>query len=408
MKFSKPSQLFLVSTIGLVVATFLAACQIVTIDYVFVADSTGTSATSEGQIQIFAVDSQSGALRQGATTVDSGGIAPVALTVTSDYANLYVANQTSKNVVHYTIGSSGALTKADVITLSDAPVALAVNAANSYLYVLTGSTTGATTPYLREYALSSGTIGAETSTPLAFGTSTSSSYPASGDLLVPTALNVLEDGTAVYASLYDLSAYNPGGTATSSAHSGWLFGFTIGSSGVLTATTSSPYQAGIKPTGIASDATVRFVYVTDFASNELVGYAIQTTDQLTFLTDGPYKTGNEPSGIVIDPRAKYIYVSNTLDATVSAYSITTATGTPSTISSSYSTDTQPMAIAVDPALGRFVYTGNYLGNTISGFRLTADTGALTATQATPYSTGAKPTALVIVPHGNHASQSVSK
>ncbi len=33
MKFSKMSQLFLVSTIGLMVAMFLAGCQLVTIDY---------------------------------------------------------------------------------------------------------------------------------------------------------------------------------------------------------------------------------------------------------------------------------------------------------------------------------------------------------------------------------------
>ena len=41
MKFSKLSQLFLVSSIGLLVATLLTACQLVTIDYVFVASSAG-------------------------------------------------------------------------------------------------------------------------------------------------------------------------------------------------------------------------------------------------------------------------------------------------------------------------------------------------------------------------------
>jgi hypothetical protein len=37
MKFSKLSQLFLVSSIGLLVAILLTACQIVTVDYVYVA-----------------------------------------------------------------------------------------------------------------------------------------------------------------------------------------------------------------------------------------------------------------------------------------------------------------------------------------------------------------------------------
>ena len=73
MKFSKLSQLFLVSSIGLLVATLLTACQIVTIDYVFVANSAGSGTSSAGQINTFAVDSESGALRLGAATVSSGG-----------------------------------------------------------------------------------------------------------------------------------------------------------------------------------------------------------------------------------------------------------------------------------------------------------------------------------------------
>ncbi len=68
MKFSKLSQLFLVSSIGLLVATLLTACQIVTIDYVFLASSAGSGANSAGQINIFAADSESGALRLGAPT----------------------------------------------------------------------------------------------------------------------------------------------------------------------------------------------------------------------------------------------------------------------------------------------------------------------------------------------------
>src|ERR1035441_9101650 len=90
MKFSKLSQLFLVSMIGLLVATLLTACQLVTIDYLFVA---GSGTGSDGQIQVYAVDSESGALRTGATSISSGGASPVSLAATSDYANLYVANQ---------------------------------------------------------------------------------------------------------------------------------------------------------------------------------------------------------------------------------------------------------------------------------------------------------------------------
>jgi 6-phosphogluconolactonase len=402
MKFSKLSQLFLVSMIGLVVATLLTACQIVTIDYVFVANSSG-SGSSPGQVQTYDADSQSGALRIGQPSVPSGGFNPVSMSVSSDFANLYVANQgngtTSGNVVHFALDANGVLTQKDVVTPSTPPVAIAVNAANTFLYAACG-TASAT---LTAYPLSAGALGSA-------ATQASLIIPGfAGDTIVPTSVFVLANNNAVYVTAYDKSAYNPGGTTSSTANPGWIFGFSIGSGGALTPTTGSPYKAGIKPVAIAADPTNRFVYATDFASNQMIGYTIQSGSVLNFLINGPFRTGNEPSAIAIDPRGKYIYVTNMLDSTVSAYVIDLATGTPSgsvnvTGSAANNTDTQPVALVVDPALARFVYTANHLGDSVSGFRLNTDTGAMSPTQATPYPTGANPTAIASVPHGNHALQ----
>ncbi len=400
-------QLFLVSAIGLLVATFLAACQLVTIDYVFVASSAGTSSGPNGQIDTFAADSQSGALRKGAATVSSGGVDPVAMAISGDYTNLYVAHAGSNTVVHFAVAPNGVLNAKDSLTLSGPPVALVVNSAGTYLYVVSGTTTAT----LSEYALSSGTIGAATAQiPLQIPGFTT-------DTVVPTGVTVLANnaqiqGNAVYATLYDQSAYNPGGTTTSTAHPGWIFGFAIGSGGALTAATGSPYEAGVKPSAVVSDPTDRFVYVTDYASNQLIGYGIHAGSVLNFLINGPFRTGNEPQAVAIDPRGKYMYVANALDSSVSAYVIDLSTGTPSaavnpTGSSINSTDTQPLALAVDPALGRFVYTANFIGDSVSGFRLDPNAGNLSPAQATPYPSDAKPTAIVIVPHGNHSTQSVT-
>ena len=401
MKFSKLSQLFLVSTIGLILATCLTACQLVTIDYVFVAASAGNAAGSAGQIYTYAADAESGALRQGAPTVASGGTLPVALAVNALYTDLYVANQGNDSVVHFAIASNGVLTQKDTITTSDTPVSLAVNPAGTYLFV----TTGTSSATLTEYALSSGAIGSATAqvglTVPGYG----------GDTIIPTGVNVLANGKAVYATAYDQSAYNPGGSTSSNANPGWIFGFAIGSSGGLTATSGSPYEAGVKPSAVTSDPTNRFVYATDFASNELIGFTIQDGDVLDFLVNGPFKTGNEPSSLVIDPRGIYIYLANSLDSTVSAYTIALPTGTPSVVVSTTgsqlnATNTQPVSIVVEPSLG-YVYTANHLDNSVSGFRLNPNTGALVQTQATPYSTGSSPTAIIAVPHGNHAIQTVT-
>lgn len=404
MKLSKTRQLVLVSAAGLLGAMLLTGCQLVTIDYVFVASSSGSGSGSSGQIETYAVDSQSGALRTVAPTVSSGGTEPVAMAVTANYYHLYVANQGNDSVVHFSISDHGILAQKDSITTAEPPVFLATNQANTYLYVVSG-TTSAT---LTEYSLNTdGVIGnavAQESLTLP--------SPFSNDTMIPTGVAVLPNNSGVYVTAYDQSAYNPGGTTTSTANPGWVFGFGVDSSGGLTATADSPYKAGVKPTAIATDQVNRFVYVTDFASNELIGYTVEDGDVLDFMVDGPFKTGNEPSAVAVDPRDEYIYLSNELDNTVSGYTISLPTGTPSALVNStssllYSTDTEPVALTIDPALGRFVYTANKLGNSISGFRLNPDTGVLTATQATPYPTGANPTAIAAVPHGNHATQSVT-
>ena len=407
MKFSKLRQLLLVSAIGLVVATILSGCQLVTIDYLFATTSASTISGSSttcpnGEIETYAVDSESGAIRIGAPQVCSGGTTPTALALSPGYQNLYVANQVDMNIVHFAVAANGVLTKKDSVSLATTPVSMAVSPDGNTLYVVSGTTTAT----LSAYSLSSGALGS-------VANQVSLTIPGfATDSVVPTAVTVLASGKAVYVTAYDLSSYNPGGVTTSTASPGWVFGFATGSGGALTATPGSPYNAGVKPTALAADPTNRFVYVTDFASNQLIGYGIYTGYTLNFLLNGPYRTGGEPSSIAIDPRGKFIYVSNSLDSSVTAYVIDLTTGTPSTAvnstgSQTNSTDTQPVSVAVDPALGRFVYTANFLGNSVSGFRLDPTAGTLKQTQTTPYPTGIHPTAVALVPHGNHSTQTVT-
>lgn len=404
MKFRKLRQLLLVSGVGLAVATLFSGCQLVTIDYLFVATSAsniGSATCPGGDIETYAVDSETGAIRSGAKTC-SGGTTPVALAVSPGYQNLYVANQADMSVVHFSIADTGVLTKKESVTLSAPPVALAVGSDGNTLYVLSGTTSST----LSAYALSSGALGSvENEASLIIPGYTS-------DNVTPTALTVITNGSAVYATAYDSSSYNPGGNTTSSAYPGWIFGFNTGKGGALTPTPGSPYNAGVKPSGVAADPTNSYLYVTDFASNHLIGYGIYNSNVLNFLQNGPFKTGGQPSAIAIDARGKFIYVSNSLDSTVTAYSIDLGTGTPSTAvnttgSQTNNTDTGPIAIAVDPALARFVFTANALGNSVSGFQLDPIAGTLKQTQATPYPTGNHPAAVALVPHGNHSTQTVT-
>ena len=408
MKFRNLRQLGLVSAISLGAATLFSGCQLVTIDYLFVATSASTVSGSSktcpnGAIETYAVDSQSGAIRNGSPAVCSGGTTPNVLAVSPGYQNLYAANQVDKNIVHFSLAANGVLTSKDTVTLADPVAAMTVSPDGNSLYVVSG-TTSAT---LSVYALSSGAIGSAPETQYSL------TIPGnSADLVVPTSVAVLPSGKAVYVTVYDKSSYNPGGTTTSTASPGWLYGFVVGSSGSLTPAPGSPYNAGVKPSGVVADPLNSYLYVTDFASNQLIGYGVYSGYALNFLLNGPYKSGGQPTALSVDPRGRFMYVSNSLDSSVSSYVIDIQTGTPSaavntTGSQTNSTDTQPVAIAVDPALGRFVFTANYLGNSISGFRLDPTAGTLKPTQATPYPTGQHPAAVALVPHGNHSTQVVT-
>jgi 6-phosphogluconolactonase (cycloisomerase 2 family) len=416
MKLSKLSQLFLVSSLGLSMAAMMTSCSLVSIDYVYVADSNGKG--GNGQIETYAIDSDSGAIRSVASPVTTGSTSPVALAITSDYLHLYVANQGDNSIVHFTIAASGNITKADEVKLTTTPVALAVSGDNSRLYVLSGTTTAT----LTQYVLSSGVIGAATSVSLQIPGFTT-------DVTVPTGLFALPNSTAVFATAYDQSAYNPGvtncetnQTACSSANPGWVFSVnTIGGS------LGSPlaFQAGVRPSAVTADPTDRFVYVTDYASAQMVGYIITCTTScsdttsrtnnriLNYMIDGPFKTGVEPVSAAVDPRGKFLYVANSLDNSVSAYTLDISTGIPTTAinatgSSVNTTDTEPAVVAVDPALGRFVVTANQLGDSLSGFKLDPTAGTLSQSQGTPYPVaGYQPKAMVIAPHGNHATQTTT-
>ena len=134
----------------------------------------------------------------------------------------------------------------------------------------------------------------------------------SSHVIVPTAVNVLGSGAYVYVTAYDSSV---------TPNVGYVFGFSVGSGGVLTPLSGSPFAAGVRPSAIASDSSSTYVYVTDFAKGNVRGYTVGSTGALTPLPGSPFPAGNQPTGIVVDPSYPYAYVANSTDATVTAYSI---------------------------------------------------------------------------------------
>jgi 6-phosphogluconolactonase len=403
MKFNKSRQLLLVSAASLGVASLLTACsqftQTLTVDFVYVASSKAAGANNYGEINVFEINSESGRMRQIPTSpFPSGGRYPVAEAVSADNKNLFVANQDDNNIVQFVIGTDGKLYQYNTVnTPGIFPLALAANASNlfvvdTYQPLPTCSTVAPCSGSIAVYPLTA----ASGNTPVTIGSpavnsSVSASYwPLTlaanpTHVVVPTAVNVLSSGTYVYVSAYD---------TTVTPHVGYIFGFSVGTGGVLTALAGSPFSAGVLPSAITSDATGKYLYITDYSRGNVLGYTV-ASGLLTPLAGNPFPTGTAPSAIVVDPSFPFAYVANSTDSTVTAYSVNsgalTSVGT-------YATGLQPVAIGIDPSTNHFLYTANFLGNNVSGFQLSQTAGTLLNSQLSPYASNNQPTAVAAVPH----------
>ena len=408
MKFNKSSQLLLVSAAGLLVASLLSACsqltQTLTVDFVFVASSKAAGPNNYGEINIFEVNSESGHMRQiPASPVPSGGRYPIAEAVSSDYKDLFVVNRDDNTIVQFVIGSDGKLyPNYTVNTPGVFPLAIAANASNlfvvdTYQPLPTCSTAAPCSGSISVFPLTAatGTAPITIGTP-AINAGTSSNYwpltlaGAPSDVIVPTAVNVLASGGAVYVTAYDSSV-------TPSV--GYLFGFSVGSGGVLTPLTGSPFAAGTQPSAIASDAAGKYVYVTDAAKGNVLGFSVASGPP-TPLAGSPFPAGNEPSAIVVDPSFPFAYVTNSTDSTVTAYSIGSGA---LTRLGSYPVGVQPVAIGIDPSTNHFLYTASFLGNNVSGFELSQSAGTLLESQGSPFAANSQPTAVAAIPHAGTGS-----
>jgi 6-phosphogluconolactonase (cycloisomerase 2 family) len=406
MKFSRSSQLVLVAAASLVAASLITACETLTVDFVFVASTRAAGANNYGEIDVFEINSESGRMRQIPTSPSpSEGRNPVAEAVSADDQNLFVVNHDDNTIVQFIIGNDGKLYPYNTVnTPGIFPLAIATSKSNvfvvdTYQPLPLCSPADPCSGSIAVYPLTAAT----SSTPIGLGTPATNPavnaqyWPLTltganaSHVIVPTAVNVSASGAYVYVTAYDSSV-------TPSA--GYVFGFSVGSGGALTAVPGSPFAAGIQPSAIASDAKSAFVYVTDSVRGNVLGYSVSATTgtagALTALSGSPYPAGNDPTGVVVDPSYAYAYVSNSTDATVTAYSMS-STGVLTRINS-YATGLQPVAIGIDPSTNHFLFTVNFLDNTVSDFELSTTAGTLLDAQFSPFPTNAQPVAAAAIPH----------
>ncbi len=406
MKLNRSSQLVLASAVSLAAAGLLTACGTLTVDFVYVTSARAAGPDNYGEIDVFEINSESGRMRSiPASPFLSGGRNPVAEAVSADNTTLYVVNQDDNSIVQFVIGNDGKVYPQNTIN-TPGVFPLAISTSSKFLFV---ADTYQPLPTCSTAAPCSGSIAvfpiltaadahalnppqpADTLGKAVVNTAVSAAYwplslPAHpDDVLTPTAMTSAAAGAYLYVTAFDATA---GG--------GYIFGYAVNTDGTLSALNGGvPFPAGSHPSAIAAAPGGSVLYVTDSAGNSVYAYSA-SAGILTAIAGSPFRTGNAPSAVVVDGSGSHVFVANSLDATLTAYS---AAGGALSLLGTYTTGTQPVAIGIDPSLNEYLYTANFLGNSVTGFQVNAGTGALVNTQLSPYGTNANPTAVAAIPHG---------
>jgi 6-phosphogluconolactonase len=394
MKFRNFGRIALASAVSLGLGLGMTACGPGnTFDFLYVINSKA----NPGQINVFAVDSQSGALIQPKySPYSTGGRDPVAVIATPNEKNLFVANQEDNTVTNFGIGTDGKLYPLQTCnTPGSFPTFLAVNPAGTFLFVVE--------TYQPAFSTSIPGPGALVVFPIATDGTVSCTAPVANGTLAyfpvgtnPLGVNVLPNGNFVY--VVNGSPTTSGGPVAPAG----ITAFQLAGSGVLTQIGESP--VGVEPNALATDPTSRFLYVTDGASNQVDGFLVQANGTLLPM-QAPFSAGNLPDSITVDPRGQYVYAANYNSSTVSSYTIAQGNGQLSAISGAgtgFAVDTGPTCVLIEPALGRYLYTTNFLGNTVTGLFLNPNTGVLSSVQNSPFKAAGQPTCGAAITHGNHA------
>jgi len=383
-----------------------------TIDYLYVT----SNLVNPGQINVYSVDSESGALKQIADSpYPSGGRNPVDEVASPNGKNLYVVNHDDNTIVEFAIGTDGKLYPLQTVnTPGTEPVALAVSPTGNALYVLdyyapaapgqpsyTDLNPGPGALVVYPLTLNSsglGTIGS----PLAVGAA--NYFPVQ---CFPTNLSVTPNGNFVYITNTNAVVVTTSPPVTGTVPtlpavcpaSGTVSAFAVTASSV-TPVAGSPFTtgSGSQPTGIIADPGNGSIYVTDSRLNQLYTFSIQSGSGALSLTTTA-ATGNMPMGGTVISTAssgKFLYITNYKDGSIGIYSL--ASGSPSFVATSNSGSSGPLCVLAEPDTFRFLYTSNYIGGTIGGAELNPSTGALINNQNSPYPTSGQPTCVAAITH----------
>ena len=155
------------------------------------------------------------------------------------------------------------------------------------------------------------------------------------------------------------------------------------------------------PTGLVTEPTGRFIYLTNFGNNSIVQYTINQTDgslSNTTITTSGSSSINGPQQALIDYSGRYFYLINYNNPTssIAQFSINQTTGALTSITTNISTSGIPSYLAIDRT-NKFLYVTNQntAFNSITLFTINPLDGSLSNT--TSFTVGSSPIGVAIDP-----------
>lgn len=348
-------------------------------------------ATSPNHLLAFTIDQSTGGLS--APLAAAGPNQSIGM-VASMNGQLYVSDFLNDAVDGYSISSSGALT-----ALASSPFSLEgtpPGAGGLTAFVESGT-------YLYSTDLNTGTVAGFL-------------FNSTSGMLTPVPGSPFPAGnTPVQAALAAPQTSSPQFLYVSNLNDpvGGISAYAINQQdGALSPILGSPFPSGAPgsypgPSAMVVSYSSNFLYValagTANANDQIAAFSIDpTTGSLSALPQSPFTTGNDPLQIAYVPLTAnaqgFLYTANVQDGTISAFTADDTTGVLTPVNGSpYTSGTSVWGLSqILTSSGSFyLYAADPQAETITGYTINPNTGALTPLQGSPFAAGSAPMLLTI-------------
>lgn len=159
------------------------------------------------------------------------------------------------------------------------------------------------------------------------------------------------------------------------------------------------FNTGAGPIAVAISPIAPFLYAADQSSGDVIAYIIDPGSGVlggngTF----PIAPVSHPQSMAITPKGDFLYVANSTEGTVAVFAIgsngkLTQAGTPISMGSG----AIPNSITIEHS-GRFLYVADTANNKVLGFAIQGN-GSLNAISGSPFAAGLGPLAVAADPQG---------